>query len=309
LVVDAEAALGGYAACDARVDLTREAYLSHFRFGEDFGDLLRANGGSAAGYQGPCWAAWLHWDVDAGDLGRALEGARRLAAGLLERYRELDEEHLLLFLSGSKGFHVSAPAAAWGPAPSALFHKAARHFALAAAGRAGVAVDAGVYDKVRPFRAPNSRHPKTGLYKRRLSYAELMGLSLERIVELAREPAPFDVPSGVALCGQAAEDWAAAVAAAGRDAGAARRRAAAPGQARLNRLTLEIIRDGTTMAQGDRHRLLYSAARNLAEMGCPFHAVRELLTGPGLDSGLPPKEVLRQIECGVAAAVAAGAAA
>lgn len=50
---------------------------------------------------------------------------------------------------------------------------------------------------------------------------------------------------------------------------------------------------------GDRHRLLFSAAANLAEFGCPPALAHELLTESALDSGLPPKEVRRQIDCGL----------
>ena len=69
-------------------------------------------------------------------------------------------------------------------------------------------------------------------------------------------------------------------------------------EARLNRLTLNFIRDGA--AEGDRHRLLFSAAANLGEFGCPPPLARALLTEPALDCGLPPSEVRRQIDCGLA---------
>jgi hypothetical protein len=68
----------------------------------------------------------------------------------------------------------------------------------------------------------------------------------------------------------------------------------------VNKLTRAFL-NGEVEA-GDRHRLLYSAAANLAELGCPLSAVRALLTEPALDTGLPPKDVARQIECGHAAA-------
>jgi len=44
---------------------------------------------------------------------------------------------------------------------------------------------------------------------------------------------------------------------------------------------------------------LYSAARNLGEFGCPPALAHALLTEPGLDCGLAPKDVHRQIECGL----------
>ena len=51
--------------------------------------------------------------------------------------------------------------------------------------QAGVIIDAGVYDKVRCWRAPNSSHPRTGLHKRRLSVDELLHVSADAILKLA----------------------------------------------------------------------------------------------------------------------------
>lgn len=76
------------------------------------------------------------------------------------------------------------------------------------------------------------------------------------------------------------------------------------GTPRLNRATLDFIRDGAD--QGDRHRLLFSAAANLAELGCPSALAHALLTEGALDSGLPPAEVRRQIECGLKHATGQG---
>src|SRR5262249_34410021 len=153
--------------------------------------------------------------------------------------------------------------------PSVSFHRVARYFAEALAAAAGVSIDTGVYDKVRLFRAPNSRHPKTGLHKRRLSLDELLHLTPERIRQLAAVPRPFDLPAVTATDERAAADWQAALQAVEREAeGKAQRRAAvADGAPRLNRATLAFIRDGAD--QGDRHRHLFSAAANLAEFGCP----------------------------------------
>src|SRR5262249_5630631 len=99
--------------------------------------------------------------------------------------------------------------------------------------------------------------------------------------------------------GRAAADWQAALQAVEREAeGEARRRAAvADGAPRLNRATLDFIRDGAD--QGDRHRLLFSAAANLAEFRCPPALAHALLVEAALDSGLPPADVRRQIECGL----------
>ena len=161
-----------------------------------------------------------------------------------------------------------------------------------------VTIDGGVYDKVRAFRAPNSRHPKTGLHKRALTLDELMRLSVERIQDLAREPLAFDVPAITARSEQAAADWLDAGQAMEREAEAnQQRRTSGNGSTRLNRSTLDFIRNGA--GNGDRHRLLFSAAANLAEFGCPSELALELLNEAALDSGLSPSEVRRQIDCGL----------
>jgi hypothetical protein len=296
-LVDAAAALAGYASCDPRAEVGREAYLSAFVFGKDFRRHLDETGSTRA-YDGSCWAPWLWFDLDGEDLDATLGEARRLAAGTLHRYRTLDDDALLLFFSGSKGAHVGLPVT-WGPAPSATFHRAARHFAEALAGAAGVTIDSGVYDKVRLFRAPNSRHPKTGLHKRRLSLDELLHLDAAAVRRLAAAPEPFALPVVTAADPHAAADWQAALQAVEREAEAkAERRAAVAGGApRLNRTTLDFIRDGA--GQGDRHRLLFSAAANLAEFSCPPALAHALLTEAARDSGLPPADVRRQIDCGL----------
>ncbi len=297
-VVDAAAALAGYVACDERAKCESEAYLSAFQFGSDFRQHLESTG-STAGFAGSCWSPWVWFDIDAaGDLPRAQAEAEALVELVTTRY-QVDDVNLLIFFSGSKGFHVGLPTVLWSPAPSADFHRVARRFAEHVAELAGVAIDAGVYDRVRAFRAPNSRHPKTGLHKRRLTLDELAG-PLAAILELAKTPAPFTLPTLTGTSETAAADWAAAADQVTREGEAkAARRATGNGAPTLNRSTRTFLAEGATT--GDRHRLLFSAAANLAELNCSLRLAEALLTEPALDSGLPPKDVHRQIECGLRA--------
>src|SRR5262249_17231195 len=149
------------------------------------------------------------------------------------------------------------------------------------------------------FRAPNSRHPRTGLSKRRLSLGELLHLDTARIREMAAAPAPFELPTVTATDERAAADWQAASQAVEREAATKAERSAVmvDGAPRLNRATLAFIRDGAEV--GDRHRLLFSAAANLAEFGCPPALAHALLTEAARDSGLSPSDIHRQIECGL----------
>ncbi len=128
-LVDWLAAFEAHTACDPRAEVDSECYLSAFTFGDEFRNYLATNG-ATRGYAGPCGALWLWFDLDdASDPGRALDAARRLCAGLADRYA-IDGDDLLIFFSGSKGYHVGLPLTLCGsPAPSLLFHRVARRFA------------------------------------------------------------------------------------------------------------------------------------------------------------------------------------
>lgn len=295
-LIDWPTAFLAYSQCDSLAQTDAESYLSAFTFGDDFAGHLQATG-TTKGFAGATWAGWLWFDIDRDDLNTATADARRLVAGLLERY-SLTGDELLIFFSGGKGFHAALPTTLWSATPAIDFHACCRKLAEAIATACNVAIDSGVYDRVRAFRAPNSRHPKTGRYKRFLGLDELLSLRVDRIVELASRPEPFDLPAMPSCNGQAVRDWSEAVAGVRQlRATTEQRRFNGTVPDALNRATLEFIRGGA--AVGERHRSLFSAAANLAEFGCSWELAFALLSEAGLDSGLPPAEVRRQIECGL----------
>jgi hypothetical protein len=306
--VHAPTAFTAYCRCDAKAGVEREAYLSAFQFADDFAEHL-ARTGSPAGFAGSTWSPFVWLDVDrdeaAGGVARALADTKRLVDTLDERFG-VPRGVLVPFVSGGKGMHLGIPTALWSPPASADFHAVARQFAETIAGAAGIAVDVGVFDRVRAFRAPNSLHPKTGLHKRYVPVDVLDAVTVNGVLTLARTPEPFDVPStdGVESADMLVAVWEGAVRAVAEKAAAAEQRrveiASGGRAAGVNKLTRAFLAGDVDV--GDRHRLLYSASANLAELGCPLPAVRALLTDPALDLGLPPKEVARQIECGHAAA-------
>lgn len=297
-LVDAVQAFDAYASCDPRARVESEAYLSAFQFGDEFREHMNANV-TTKGYTGPCWARFLWFDIDREDRQVALNDTRHLIQHIRD-HMSLEPEHILAFFSGSKGFHVGIPTALWNPEPSPDFHKVARAFCEGVAERAEMSIDTGVYDRVRAFRAPNSRHPKTSLQKRQIDAAALLTLSLDAVLEIAKTPEPFDVPepSPKDTDWNISADWETATKRVREKIQAVHDyRQCTEGAPHLNRATLQFIREGASV--GDRHRLLFSAAANLAEFGCPAELAHALLTEAGLDSGLPPKEIRRQIECGL----------
>lgn len=293
--VVAAAAFAGYARCDPKAECDREAYLSAFCFGDDIRPRFDGTGSvDTKGYNGLCWAPWVWWDIDRdGNLESALSDVRALATVIQERFRVCGDE-LLVFFSGHKGFHLGLSTTLWSPEPSQLFHRVTRRFAEAVADLASVTIDTAIYDKVRAFRAPNSRHPKSGLHKRRFALDELSSISVEQIMSVAKQPMPFELAVAAQHGKQAAADWIDATQHVDQTEAHIRRRAeAADASPHLNRLTLEFITEGAI--EGERNRRLFAAAANLAEFGCPSQLAHALLTPAALDSGLPPAEVRRQI--------------
>ena len=305
-LVDSTAAISGYAACDEKAEVTYESYLSAFQFGHEFRRQMEMTH-STKGYNGPCWSWWLWWDIDREtDIESATRDARRLCVELAHRY-ELDGDELLIFYSGCKGYHVGLPTSLWTPQPSTTFNKVSRRFAEYVADLLKIEIDVAIYDKVRAFRAPNSRHPKTGRHKRRLAFDELLRVSSKGIVERAAEPLPFELPEPPPPCDLATTDWQAATERVRVAASVNRqRRTGMNSSLMLNRRTMEFIRDGAQV--GERHRVLFSSAANLAEFGCPAALAHALLGEAGRDSGLAPKDVRRQIECGLSSCTPQNAA-
>ena len=304
-------AFDAYRRCDARARVSEESYLGAFQLGEDFAAHL-AKTRSTSGFAGKSWSPYIWWDIDrdaaAGGVERAITDTCRMMVTLVEQY-EVPEECLLPFISGGRGCHLGLPTPLWLPEGGESYHLVAREFACRVAAAAGVTIDTSVYDRVRAFRSPNSRHPRTGLHKRFVPPHQLALLTVDDAVILASRPGPFELPdlSGVNPLPALAAEWQAATeAVAARQAAFEERRqdiAAGTATVKVNRLTLDLIR-GEQVAVGDRHRTIYSAARNLTEAGAPQHLVIDLLREAALDTGLPPREVDRQIECGHLAASA-----
>ena len=291
-------AFDAYRTCDPRAVNGQEAYLSAFCYDHAFADYL-ATTGSTKGFMGAMWGPVIYFDKDRDCIDAAFDDTKKLVNSLVEEH-EIPPECLLVFFSGRKGFHTGLPTALFAPAPGEAFHRITREFAKRIAEQAHVTIDTGVYDPVRAFRAPNSRHPKSGLYKRILPADKLDTMTADECIELARQPAPFEWPPGEGWSDALVAVWDSAALAVTAEAEAAAQRradvAAGTAAAKLNDLTRRLLAGESI--EPDRHTRLYSAAANLAELGVPLRASHELLAEPGLDSGLSPREVFRAIENG-----------
>lgn len=285
------------AYADGAIDDGREAYLSHFTFGPEMRAHYAGNRNSVAGFAGPCWCRRLVLDIDRTDLADALADARRLVTFLHDRYPET-EGVVPVYFSGGKGFHVLVELA-HAPPPAEGFARVARTLAEALAARAGVRIDTSVYDIAHIIRLPNTRHPRTGLFKRRVEADALFRLDLDGIREHARHPAGDGIPAVRSCPVLLGGDWHEAARQTARTTGAraAARRDAGPADQRAPRYFLDLLRFGVT--EGRRHQTLFQCAAWLTEQGAPAALCSALLTEPGRDVGLTPADVDRQIRCGI----------
>lgn len=285
------------AYADAALDDEREAYLSHFIFGADLQSHYATNRNSVAGFTGPCRCRWLVLDIDRADLGEALTDARRLVTALYLRYPEIVGA-VPVYFSGGKGFHVLIELA-HDPPPAVGFHRTARAFAERLAAGAGVRIDTSIYDIAHLIRLPNTRHPRTGLFKRFIASEALFLLNVAGIREHAKHPSGDGTPAVRTVPAKLAGDWRDAEEETARrgEARDAARHANGPADARAPRYFLDLVRFG--VVEGERHQTLFRCAAWLAEQGAPASLVKALLTEPGRDVGLTPKDVDRQIACGI----------
>ncbi len=310
-VVQAEALFRAYHELELPpgLDADTEAYETLFRYPHaEYTAHIRQHG-SPKGYDGPAACCRLVWDIDRPNLDTALNDARQLVCFLLDRYGTHAESTLAIYFSGSKGFHVSLlnhPGFMAFAKPPAI----AKRLALVLACSAGVTVDACIYDRQRLFRLPNSKHPRTGLFKRFIELDDLQRLDAARIRAAAQHPAGYAVPSAPDECVQLVEDWLEAEA----SLGTAPAPAAAPTAQRVPpshapvvpKFVLDFIGFGDVQDPG-RAITLFRCSAALAEAGTPAPVVYGLLEEVAMKIGLEAWEVQKQIDAGIAHGTRKGA--
>ena len=162
-------------------------------------------------------------------------------------------------------------------------------------------IDPSIYDRQRLFRLPNTRHPKTGLYKRCLDPDDLDRLSVAGILDAAKHPAGFPVPVVDDGGERLADDWEGAERAAlGGNAVSADRAGRVPPSSCpvVPKFVRDFIGFGDVQEPG-RAVTLWKCAAALAEAGTPAPVVFGLLAEPAEKTGLDPAEVEKQIRAGM----------
>jgi hypothetical protein len=162
---------------------------------------------SVARYPGRAFAPFLPFDFDcAADPGRAIADSVMFLERL-HRACGLNLDCVRISWSGKKGVSLEIPAELFGGfKPSADIGRRLKR--LAARLLAGAATaDLAIYEKLRLWRAANTRHSGTGLYKIPLTWEELRRGDLDAIRALARSPRTLPAPSAPAVCPALVAIW------------------------------------------------------------------------------------------------------
>jgi hypothetical protein len=280
------------------IDADRTAYATVYQYPRrEYLEHLRAFG-SPAKYAGPSACCRLVWDIDReANLEAALADTRKMLRYLRDRYGDAG---CGLYFSGVKGFHITLLAPSGyrpNPQTSAVVKALCQHLARAG----GVVIDRAVYDTQRLFRLPNSRHPKSGLYKRYIDLEDFDRLDLNRILKAAKNPAGFAVPTAKECCTQLADDWSAAEEFVRTPAGSRYSTAVRVPPSScpvVPKFVLDFIGFGDIQDPG-RAVTLFRCAAALAEADTPDDVVCGLLEEVALKSGLDAGEVRKQIDAGI----------
>lgn len=321
-IVEWQRAFGDMARCDRGARIGKVVYLSTFTFTAGIAEHQAANdeaakargerqAGSLAGYSAACFAPLLTFDTDCrDDHGKPdPEGCHASAVLLVTTLLELGVAPTLILpcFSGSKGFHIQFPSTAAGATPAPDFHLVAKEFCSLVADRAGVVIDESLYKVLQPFRAPNSRHVETGLYKVALTLDELVDLPFEAIRDLARQPRPFAPPS--CQCEPVPEIvalWQQAEAAVrNKQPHAARLVDRSADEASISRATWDYLINGAV--PGTRAESHFKAAANLADFGSLEELVHSLMKRPAMLDGWSAREAETHVNNALRRAAASGA--
>jgi hypothetical protein len=164
---------------------------------------------------------------------------------------------------------------------------------------AGVTIDESLYSPLKSLRGPNTRHDASGLCKVFISQDELEALTSEDVIQMARQPRPFQVPDWrVAPAGLLVElwQWACRVDEAPHlpTATAVRSSISRAGEPHLFAATLDLIVHGAP--EGSRGSRFFRAAANLLDFDCPEELLIALLEPAANLSNYSPTEFMSQIQ-------------
>lgn len=169
-------------------------YETLWRYDKGLVDHVQKHG-TVAGYDGIHTAKYIIFDFDDEEN---LENAQRDALALIKtlvHVYEVDMSSIVIFFSGNKGFHIYLPIELLGNiTPSNDFADRYKKFIDHVAGKFKTS-DLSIYNRLRLMRIPNTKHEKSGLYKRHISESILRDFKPQDYKKACNIPEPeFDNP-------------------------------------------------------------------------------------------------------------------
>jgi KaiC/GvpD/RAD55 family RecA-like ATPase len=168
-----------------------ECYTTMFPFDQSIVDHIKKHN-SIKGHDGKHYCPYFIIDIDREN---DLDQARLDTLGLIDYFRreyDLPPSDLLIYFSGSKGFHIAFTKAIYGEIEPTRDMGAAIRRAVVSICPGDFNIDTSIYENHRIIRTDNSINAKTGLYKIRLTASELSLMSIGQIKELA--VCPREIP-------------------------------------------------------------------------------------------------------------------
>jgi len=159
------------------------AYKSLHVFGQDFADHV-ATHGTVRGYQGASYAPYLAFDIDdPKSIDGATKTTQQFVGELIDGFGA-PPEHIVVWFSGKKGYHVMLPAGLFGGwRESAKLHTRLRELAKRIAH--GHDIDMAIYDQKRLLRAGGTRHDVSGYLKTHIPTEDFCGITVEEVLSRA----------------------------------------------------------------------------------------------------------------------------
>ena len=163
-----------------------EFYHTIFQFDEELINHIHLTGQSR-GFKGKCYEQFFPFDIDREN---DLELARQDTLRLIEFFKGhgIESEDCQIYFSGGKGFHLIFSPELYGSFdPDSQLPDRMKGIAKKVEAESFVEIDQSLYQHLRIFRMPNSKH-KSGKFKVQLTYPQLKSLSIEDILGYASQP-------------------------------------------------------------------------------------------------------------------------
>jgi len=266
-----------------------ECFSSYLRYPVEYFEFWEKNNGSLKGYSGSCYSDVVPIDLDSSeDLNDALRDCRGLI-GELESQYGVNPNSLVLYFSGSKGFHVEIPIVLFGdiqPSSSLpyIFKEIANSFNIQS-------LDPSIYHRNAIWRISNTINTNSGLYKIPLSIHQINTSKIDEIQTLARVPNTSYNPINYEdwnVVPEMAEIWAQAEEKLGDN-----RKPAKEYIFNDNSQNRAVYHDG--VQEGNRNNRAFEIARELKGKGWKINEVKEYLVKDWNIKNNPPEKNIQSL--------------